>query len=324
VTATGGDALGSISDVTPGAGGDDVGAKALDLVLRTLRLEQVDADTFRAGSLPWRPHRVYGGQVLAQALLAAGATVVPDRHPHSVHGYFLRPGDPGVPITFAVERLRDGRSFSARRTHALQGGTPILSMIASFQEVQPGVAHAVEMPDLPPPHRVGSVIDLFSGIDNPQAQEFVRSASFDLRHVPDSLFVAASPRVTDRQAVWMRSRAPIRDADVAAPPGDGGEPPTTEVLHAALLAFACDQVLLEPVLRRHGLGWREPGLSVASLDHAMWWHRPARADRWLAYVQESPSAQGGRGLGTARVFTEDGVLVATIAQEGMVRVPSVS
>jgi acyl-CoA thioesterase-2 len=303
---------------------DGVGRLAVDAVLRALRLEPVGGDRFLGTSLARPRGRVYGGQVLAQALLAAGATVAPDRHAHSVHGYFLRPGDPTVPITFAVERLRDGRSFSARRTHALQGGTPILSMIASFQEVQPGVEHATAMPQLPAPDRVPSAIDLFTGIDHPRAREFVRAASFDLRHVPDSLFVAASPEVTDRQAVWMRARAPIRDEDLTTSTGDGGARPTAQVLHAALLAFACDQVLLEPVLRRHGMGWLEPGLSVASLDHAMWWHRPARADQWLAYVQESPSAQGGRGLGTARVYTADGVLVASIAQEGMVRRPSVS
>lgn len=302
---------------------DDGGARALGSVLRTLELERVQDDRFLGFSLPRPRGRVYGGQVLAQSLLAAGATVAPDRHPHSVHGYFLRPGDPGTPITFAVERLRDGRSFSARRTHALQGGVPILSMITSFQERQPGLDHAVPMPDVPPPERVRSAIDLFAGIDDPRAREFVRSASFDLRHVPDSLFLGPSPEVTDRQAVWMRARAPVPDEEVLLRSAEGdAEPPTPEVLHAALLAFACDQVLLEPVLRRHGLGWLHPGLSVASLDHAMWWHRPARADSWLLYVQESPSAQGGRGLGTARVYAQDGTLVATIAQEGMVRVPA--
>jgi acyl-CoA thioesterase-2 len=320
VTATGGDALGSISDVTPGAGGDDVGAKALDLVLRTLRLEQVDADTFRAGSLPWRPHRVYGGQVLAQALLAAGATVDPARDPHSIHGYFLRAGEPAEPITLAVERLRDGRSFSARRTHAIQFGRPILSMISSFQERQPGVEHSLPMPDVPAPEDVPSVLDQF-GSEDPRVRRFLSTAAFDLRHVTGALFGDHRRPATDHQAVWMRARAPIDDGALDAPLAEGGSPASSAVVHAALLAFACDQIVLEPVMRRHGLSWLTPGLKVASLDHAMWWHRRARADQWLLYVQASPSAQGARGLATANVFTQDGTLVASIAQEGMVRSP---
>lgn len=308
--------------------------EALDEVLRTLQIDRLDADSFLGASLPWPRGRVYGGQVLAQALLAAGATVAPDRPPHSVHGYFLRPGDPAVPITFAVERLRDGRSFSARRTHALQDGVPILSMISSFQVEQAGLEHHEPMPDVPGPDEVPSALELFAGVDDPRARSLVRNAAFDLRHVSGPIFAGAGGEHTDRQAVWMRARGPVDDADftagepVAAAHGDpvhdrrGGLPATAPVLHAALLAFACDQILLEPVLRRHGLSWVEPGLSVASLDHAMWWHRFARADEWLLYVQRSPSARGGRGLGTAEVYREDGVLVATIAQEGMVRVPA--
>lgn len=306
------------------------GRAALDAALRTLQIERVDADTFLGGSLPWRRGRVYGGQVLAQALLAAGATVGAERSPHSVHGYFLRPGDPSEPITFAVERLRDGRSFSARRTHAIQQGQPILSMISSFQLEQDGLEHAEPMPDVPPPLEVPSAVEAFAELDDPRAQFFARHAAFDLRHVPGSLFAEGAREVTDRQAVWMRALGPVDDADFAlASVGSdgahdrlGGLPATPAVLHAALLAFACDQILLEPVLRRHGLGWLEPGLKVASLDHAMWWHRHARADEWLLYVQRSPSARGGRGLGTASVYAEDGTLVASIAQEGMVRVVS--
>lgn len=308
--------------------------QALDEVLRTLQIERLDADSFLGGSLPWPRGRVYGGQVLAQALLAAGATVAPDRAPHSVHGYFLRAGDPAAPITFSVERLRDGRSFSARRTHALQGGVPILSMISSFQVEQPGVEHHEPMPDVPGPEEVPSALELFAGVDDPRARSMIRNAAFDLRHVSGPIFAGTPGAPTDRQAVWMRARGPVDDADFAAgAPGTstggdaehdrlGGLPATSPVLHAALLAFACDQILLEPVLRRHGLGWIEPGLSVASLDHAMWWHRHARADEWLLYVQRSPSARGGRGLGTAEVYRRDGLLVASIAQEGMVRVPA--
>jgi acyl-CoA thioesterase-2 len=300
----------------------DVGAKALDLVLATLRLEQVDEDTFHGRSLPWRPHRIYGGQVLAQALLAAGATVAQDRAPHSIHAYFLRAGDPAEPVTLSVERLRDGNSFSARRTHALQHGRPILSMISSFQESQPGVEHWVPMPSVPPPDEVPSVLDMF-GSEDPRVRAFLSTAAFDLRHVTGALFGDHRRKPDDHQAVWMRARAPIHDESLDATPDDGVAMASSAVVHAALLAFACDQIVLEPVLRRHGLSWLTPGMKLASLDHAMWWHRPARADEWLLYVQESPSAQGSRGLGTARVYSQDGRLVASIAQEGMVRSPHI-
>lgn len=300
----------------------DAGRLALESVLDTLHLARTGADTFLGGSLPWPRGRVYGGQVLAQALLAAGATVSPDRAPHSVHGYFLRAGNPDVLITFAVERLNDGRSFSTRRTHAIQGGRPILSMISSFQEDQPGVDHAAPGQPAPPPDQVPSIVEIFSASDDPRAQDYVSTAAFDIRHVEGSLFLPGRSSGTGTQAVWMRARGPINDRAFNRPDAEGRLGATPPVLHAALLAFACDQIVLEPVLRRHDLGWLTPGLKVASLDHAMWWHRPARADDWLLYVQAAPSAHGGRGLGTAGVYAQDGTLVATIAQEGMIRVPT--
>ncbi|HMO10841.1 MAG TPA: thioesterase family protein, partial [Actinotalea sp.] len=217
---------------------------------------------------------------------------------------FLRPGDVAEPITFAVERLRDGRSFTARRTHALQHGAPILSMISSFQLDQPGVVHTSAAPRVPPPDTLPASHDTLAPVDHPMATFWGRYGAFDVRHVEQDLYLAPGPERTDVQHVWMRARGPLGD---------------DQVLHHALLAFACDQVVLEPVLRRHAASWATPGLAAASLDHAMWWHRPARADEWLLYVQGSPSAQGGRGLGTASVFDTAGRLVATIAQEGMVR-----
>ena len=275
-------------------------------VLSALELEPVDADHFRGPSLH-QPHgRVFGGQVLAQALVAAGRTVADGRLPHSLHGYFLRPGDVRQPIEFAVERMRDGRSFSARRTHALQGGVPILSMITSFQEEQEGLEHADPMPDVPAPDDVVSALEVLGPIDHPMATFWTESAAFDLRHVDRSIFIGPGRERTDRQSVWVRAR---------------GDVPADPLTHRALMAFACDQVMLEPVLRRHGHSWVTPGLSMASLDHAMWWHRAARVDEWLLYVQSSPSAQGGRGLTAAKVYAQDGTLVASIAQEGMIRVP---
>lgn len=282
-------------------------SEALNSLLGILDLEQTGEDTFVGASLPKVGERVFGGQVLAQSLVAAARTVDVDRLAHSVHGYFLRPGVVSEPITFAVERLRDGRSFSARRTHALQGGVPILSMITSFQLAQEGFEHADAMPSgVPGPDQVPSVLQTLERVD-PRVRAFwTKSSPFDMRHVDGSLYLRPASTAANRQRVWMRALGPV---------------PDDQALHRALLAYACDHVMLEPVLRRHGASWATPGLSAASLDHAMWWHRDLRVDEWLLYVQAAPSAQGGRGLGVAQVFSQDGTLVASIAQEGMLRLP---
>lgn len=266
-----------------------------------------EPDTFTAGSLPKPGGRVFGGQVIAQALVAAGRTVPDGRLPHSLHGYFLRAGDVAAPIELAVEHLRDGRSFSARRTHASQGGSAILSMIASFQEDQPGIDLTEPAPDVPEPEDVESAMDRMGHLDHPVARFWTHESAFDVRHVGGSIYLGPARTPEAGQRVWMRAKAPL---------------PDDQLLHRALLAYACDQIMLEPVLRRAGLSWLSPGLSVASLDHAMWWHRDVRVDDWLLFDQTSPSAQGGRGLGATRVFDRGGALVASIAQEGMVRVPS--
>ena len=274
-----------------------------------LRPEGVDAagqDLFVGESQP-QPHgRVYGGQVLGQTLVAAGRTVEPGRLVHSMHGYFLRPGDSDEPITFAVERLRDGRSFTARRVHAIQFGKPILSMIASFQDDDPGLAHQDEMPEVPGPETLPTTFELMGHIDHPIARYWSRSRPIDLRHVDQPIYWQQGPEKVARQAVWMRTVGPL---------------PDDQLLHRAVLGYASDYTLLESVLRRHGRVWATPGLKAASLDHAMWWHRPVRADEWLLYVQSSPSASGSRGLGIGRIFSRDGTLVASVAQEGMLRVP---
>ncbi len=274
-----------------------------------LELDRTGDDTFVGTSLPQLNGRVYGGQVLAQSLLAAGATTADERQPHSLHGYFLRPGALDEPITFEVERMRDGRSFSVRQVHALQGGKPILTMTASFQEAQPGIDEAQTMPDAPAPESVESAVDKLGSLDHPVAKFWTSQAAFDIRHVNGSLYLSTDRSGDDRQMVWLRARGPV----------EGGQ-----LVHRAMTVYACDQLMLEPVLRRADLGWATRGLSVASLDHAMWWHRDVRADEWLLYVQSSPSASGGRGLGAARIFAQDGTLVASIAQEGMIRVPDVS
>lgn len=284
----------------------------LATVLDVLDTEEIDTDLYRGRSLPQPGGRVFGGQVLAQSLITAARTVDGGRLPHSVHGYFLRAGDADRDITFTVERLRDGRSFSARRVHALQRGAPILTLTASFQEDQPGLEHTDSPPSTtPPPESVPSALDLLGAVAHPVATFWTQTSAFDLRHVEEPLYLGPAADRTSRQLVWVRARGRVPDG------------PMSEVVHRSLLAYACDQVMLEPLLRRHGRSWATPGLSIASLDHAMWFHRPARVDEWLLYVQYAPSASGGRGLGSARVYREDGTLVASIAQEGMIRVPEV-
>ena len=254
------------------------------------------------------PHgRVYGGQVLAQCVVAATRTMADDRHIHSLHGYFLRPGDIDLPITFSVDRLRDGRSFSTRRVQAFQKGEPIFSMIASFQTLDDGLDHQLEMPaDLPDPESLPSAADMVGAVDHPRAQFWAKARPFDMRHVDSPIYFSVEGAHVAHQAVWIKALAPL---------------PDDQALHTAALAYGSDYTILESIYRRHGIAWSHPGLSSASLDHAMWFHRPARVDEWLLYVQESPSAQGGRGLALGRIYTRDGMLVATVAQEGMVRVP---
>lgn len=278
------------------------------LNLGDLEGARTDEDIFMGPSQHQPRHRVFGGQVLAQSLVAGSRTVPEGRGVHSMHGYFLRPGDANKPITFGVQRLRDGRSFSARRVHAYQEGMPILSMIASFQDEDEGIEHQSEMPaGIPAPESLPSTADLLGKFDHPVARHWAYERPFDIRHVDPALYVSAKGEKEARNAVWMKTFGPM---------------PNDQELHRAALAYASDYTLLESILRKHGMSWITPGMSVASLDHAMWWHRPVRVDEWLLYVQESPSAQGARGLATGKIFSRDGLHVATVAQEGMIRVPT--
>ncbi len=265
-------------------------------------------DIFVAPS-QWTPGgRVFGGQVLAQSLIAAGRTVPDDRPVHSMHGYFLRPGDARKEITFSVDRIHDGRSFTTRRTQALQDGMPILSMIASFQTEDQGLEHQAVMPGgLPDPETLPSTADVLAGIDHPVALFWSTRRAFDIRHVESPIYFEASGDRVPHQAVWMRAVGTL---------------PDDPTLHRAALAYASDYSILESTLRAHGVAWGTPGLKAASLDHAMWWHRFGRADEWMLYVQESPNAIGGRGLSLGRIYSRDGVLLASVAQEGTIRVPS--
>jgi len=267
-----------------------------------------EGEVFVGRSQPMPHGRVFGGQVLAQCVVAAGRTMDVDdgdgpRHIHSLHGYFLRPGDANRPIRFLVDRMRDGGSFSARRVHAVQDGRILLSMITSFQELSDGLDHQIPMPDVPHPEDLRPDADLLSRIDHPVAQHAAARA-VELRHVERQLIQGTDVERSERQSVWMRLP---------------GHLPDDPHLHAAVLAYASDYSLLEPVMRRHGIMWGDERLRIASLDHGMWFHRPARADQWVLYTQLSPSAQGGRGLGLGHMFSEDGKLLATVGQEGMTR-----
>lgn len=274
---------------------------ALDISSSAARTNE---DIFVGRSQLMPHHRVYGGQVLAQALIAAERTVPEGRVPHSTHGYFLRPGDDTKRITFAVDRIHDGRSFSARRTQAFQEGVPIFSMISSFQDENRGLDHHAPMPEgIPGPEEVAREAER---VRPTRSGRFILGELMEMRHVEGPIHVQPGPENVARQHLWMRT---------------GSAMPDDPRLHRAVLLYMSDLTIQESTLRRHGLAWNHPGLKVASLDHAMWWHRPGRVDEWMLYVQESTSASGGRGLSHGRIYSRDGVLLASVAQETMVRVP---
>ncbi|MBQ9917446.1 MAG: acyl-CoA thioesterase II [Microbacterium sp.] len=261
-------------------------------------------DIFTGVSQPMPFGRVFGGQVLAQSIEAASRTLPPERTVHSMHGYFLRPGDPSDGVTFSVDRIHDGRSFSTRRTQAFQAGVPIFSMIASFQDDDPGLEHAEPMPEgIPQPEDLPPLDDASL---HPLSRRAIADSPVEVVHVPSPVYTVVEGPHVPRQAVWMRTRRAL---------------PDDPAVHRAALAYLSDLTIQEPILRGHGVPWGTRGLRVASLDHAMWWHRAGRVDEWLLYVQESPNARGGRGLSTGRIYTREGTLLASVAQEVMVRVP---
>ena len=272
-------------------------------------------ELFSGDSLPQLSGRIYGGQVVAQGLLAGAATLDADgagstgeRLPHSVHAYFIRGGKPDKPVSFAVDRLRDGRSFSQRRTTASQDGVPILTMISSFQEAQGGADEQVEAPEVPRPEELTSALEIFRTINHPVAKFLGRTAAFDLRHVEGNIYLTPGRERTGVQHLWARSRGRL--------PAEA-----SQTVHRALLTYMCDQIMLEPALRSQGLCWRSEGMSLATLDHTQWFHRDIDVCDWMLFVQDSPSSQGGRAMVRAEVFDSSGRLVSSIAQEGMIRMP---
>jgi acyl-CoA thioesterase-2 len=279
--------------------------KALDRLLELLDLEQIEVNIFRGRSPDERRQRVFGGQVAGQALVAAGRTVPADRPVHSLHAYFIRPGDPTVPIVYTVDRVRDGRSFTTRRVSAIQHGKTIFTLSASFHRPEPGPVHADPMPDVPPPEMVERTSDRLARLLGEVPAQMAQSP-IDLRSVgPLSVEAERDPALrTTRNLVWLRV---------------DGELPDDPLLHVCLMTYASDMTLLDSVLLGHGLSWVDGRTSGASLDHAMWFHRPFRADRWLLYAQDSPVAYGARGLAHGEVFTAEGELVVSVMQEGLVR-----
>jgi acyl-CoA thioesterase-2 len=282
----------------------------LQELLDTLKLSRVARtreDIFIGPSNFMPTGRVFGGQQLGQALVAASNTVEPDRFIHSMHGYFLRSGNMDLPITYSVDRIRDGRSFSTRRVQAYQNGEPLFSSIYSFQVIEEGLEHQDSLPEgIPEPESLPALIDLVADLTDPSAQYWAKARPFDMRHIEKSIYFYIEGEHVAHQAIWFKTIAPL---------------PDDQILHNAALAYASDYSLLEPIYRRHGLVWSHPGLMAASLDHAMWFHRPTRVDQWLLYVQDSPNARGARGLSLGKIFNRAGELVATVAQEGLVRIP---
>jgi acyl-CoA thioesterase II len=283
---------------------------SLDKLLDLLNLERVEDDIFRGRSPDERVQRVFGGQVAGQALVAAGRTVPEDRPVHSLHAYFIRPGDPAVPIVYTVDRIRDGRSFTTRRVTAIQHGKAVFALSASFQRVEEGLEHTTPMPAAPPPEQLRSDAQrLAEAVGGALPSDF-RDHPIELRSVgPLSVELARDPslRPADDHSnlVWVRVTERLPD-----------EP----LLHVCLMTYISDLTLMDTVLLSQGRSWFDGTVAGASLDHAMWFHRPFRADQWLLYAQESPVAAGARGLVRGQVFTAGGELVVSVVQEGLIRI----
>jgi acyl-CoA thioesterase-2 len=281
-------------------------SNAIAEILDLLDLEKLEENLFRGRSPQVHWQRVFGGQVIGQALVAACRTVE-DRQPHSLHGYFLLAGDPTVPIIYEVDRIRDGRSFTTRRAVAIQHGRPIFALTASFQVEEPGFDHAMSMPDVPPPEGLPEIAEVMSAIPSmPQLVRawYERERPIEIRPVNmGRRFSSADAGETGFQ-VWIRTTGPL---------------PDDPAIHRCVLAYASDLTLLDTSLVPHGRSVLEEAIQAASLDHALWFHRPFRADEWLLYAQDTPSASGARGFARGLVYDRAGRLVASVAQEGLVR-----
>lgn len=279
---------------------------ALADLVRLLDLEPIEMNIFRGQSPAENRQRVFGGQVAGQALVAASRTIdETGRHVHSLHAYFLRPGDPNVPILYEVDRIRDGRSFSTRRVVAIQHGKAIFNLHASFQNHEVGLEHQIAMPTgVPLPDSLPDFTTRMAPYKEKLGEWYDRPQPIDLRYVDGDPFSREGNRQLGRR-VWLRA---------------DGSLPDDEVLHACIVTYASDMTLLDTALLPHGVSWSDGGVQMASIDHAMWFHRPFRADEWMLYDQSSISTSNARGLAGGSIFTQRGDLVITVLQEGLIRV----
>jgi acyl-CoA thioesterase-2 len=279
---------------------------AVNEVLAILDLEPLEVNLFRGRSPQDGWQRVYGGQVIGQALVAACRTV-DGRPAHSLHAYFLLPGDPAVPIIYDVDRIRDGKSFTTRRVVAIQHGHAIFTMAVSFHGDEPGLAHQATMPDVPGPESLPSEADLknsvMASMPDPVRRYFERERPIEMRPVEFRHYLGAKLEEA-RFHVWIRATGTL---------------PDDPAIHQCVLAYASDFTLLDVALVPHGLSVFDKRIMAASLDHALWFHRPFRADEWLLYAQDSPNLSGARGFSRGLIFARDGTLVASVAQEGLLR-----
>jgi len=276
-------------------------------LLGILDLEPLEVNLFRGHSPQTGWQRVFGGQVIGQALMAAQRTIEVGRIVHSLHAYFMRPGDPSVPIIYQVERIRDGSSFNTRRVVAIQHGKAIFALSCSFQIEEPGFDHQAAMPDVPPPEKLlgeQQIKDQYLAHAPTAIRKYwERERPIEIRPVSLKHYFS-NEKLEPRQDVWVRATGPV---------------PDDRLYQAAVLAYLSDMTLLDTSLYAHGTSIFDQTLQVASLDHSMWFHRPDRLDDWLLYTQDSPSASGARGLTRGSLFTRSGVLIASVAQEGLIR-----
>lgn len=282
-------------------------SKVLAELVELLALERIEADLFRGQSQDLGWGAIFGGQVIGQSLSAAAQTVPKERRVHSMNAYFLLRGDASKPVVYDVDRIRDGSSFTTRRVVAIQGGRAIFNLAASFHVEEPGFEHQDPMPEAPPPESLPTeqerLAEHAAKLPEMLRQRALAERPFETRPVRFDDPTAPSVR-PPRRMMWLRARGAL---------------PDDPALHAYLLAYASDFAFVTTALLPHGVTWMTPGMQVASLDHAMWFHRPLRVDEWLLYDMESPSAHGARGLARGRIFTRGGALVAETAQEGLIR-----
>ncbi|MGO8870819.1 MAG: acyl-CoA thioesterase [Acidimicrobiales bacterium] len=278
---------------------------ALEFLVDLLDLEPIEVNIFRGVNPNEDRQRVFGGQVAAQSLMAAGRTVDAGR-PHSLHAYFLRPGDPSVPILYEVDRIRDGRSFTTRRVVAIQHGRAIFNLSASFHVDEEGLSHQIPMPEVPAPETLDTLATRLEPYRETLGDWFARPHPIDQRHIGELPFSRKASK-EPIQRLWIRA---------------DGTLPDDPLLHACIAAYASDMSLFDTMLAPHDVSWDHTDFMGASLDHCMWFHRPFRADEWLLYDMDSPTASGGRGLARGFLFTSDGELVVSMVQEGLMRVVS--